>query len=341
MDNFLQQSAADRRLVIQQTAEALGISAQSVEKDFWVCWTLRELFALPELGAQLTFKGGTSLSKAWRLIHRFSEDIDLTIGRDYLGFGGEHSPEEAQSNNQQSKRLKALKAASQQATMERLLPALTARIESTLPQDAQWALVPDEQDADEQTLLFRYPVMAQAAIADYIRPEVKIEMGARADTWPAEMVTIQPFIAETFPRAMPSGACPVRVLAAERTFWEKAMLLHELRVRSTSKALRPRMARHYYDLWCLIEAGVSEKAMRDMELFRRVATHRSVFFAVNGVDYDALRDGALQLTPLPEQLGDWHKDYQAMRGAMFIGEPPDFDEVLRVVGSFEAEFNEA
>lgn len=339
MDNFLKQSIEHRRLAFQQTAEALGISIQSVEKDFWVCWTLRELFALPELGEQLTFKGGTSLSKAWHLIHRFSEDIDLTIGREYLGFGGEQSPEEAPSNKQQSKRLKALKAASQQAIMERLLPALSARIGSAFPPDFKWTLAPDDTDADGQTLLFRYPVVVPIAISRYIRPEVKIEMGARSDTWPADSVVIRPFVAENFPQAMPSADCPVQVLAAERTFWEKAMLLHELRGRPAGKTIRPRMARHYYDLWCLIGAGVAARAMRDTDLYRRVATHRSVFFPVTGVDYDALRDGELQLMPLPKQLDNWRKDYQAMRGSMFIGAAPSFDDVLASVRQFEHDFN--
>ena len=108
MDGVVKMSAEERRLVCVQAEERLGLQAASIEKDFWVCWTLRELARLPELGEHLTFKGGTSLSKAWKLIDRFSEDIDLVVDRDTLGFGGDASPERAASNNQRRKRLDGL-----------------------------------------------------------------------------------------------------------------------------------------------------------------------------------------------------------------------------------------
>lgn len=111
MGQFLDLSAEDQLLVIEQTAARVGWIASSVEKDFWVSWTLQQLFAMPDLAPHLTFKGGTSLSKAWALIDRFSEDIDLTIGREALGFGGANSPEQAPSAKQRAKRLKALKLA--------------------------------------------------------------------------------------------------------------------------------------------------------------------------------------------------------------------------------------
>src|SRR5438105_9464822 len=111
MQHFLQLTPADQRLTIEQTAARMGWVASSVEKDFWVCWILQQLFMVPALAPHLTFKGGTSLSKAWGLIDRFSEDIDLTIARDALGFGDTNSPEQAPSAKQQAKRLKALKAA--------------------------------------------------------------------------------------------------------------------------------------------------------------------------------------------------------------------------------------
>src|SRR6266849_5577269 len=100
-----------RRQLCVVAADTIGLDAPSIEKDLWVCWMLQELFALPESGPHLTFKGGTSLSKGWKLIERFSEDIDVVIDRDFLGFGGEHSPEDAPSNKQRAKRLEHLMGA--------------------------------------------------------------------------------------------------------------------------------------------------------------------------------------------------------------------------------------
>ena len=111
MDAFIQLTPEDRRRACLQLQSSIGLQAESVEKDFWVCWTLRELFTLPSIGNHLTFKGGTSLSKAWKLIERFSEDIDLIVDKEALGFGGDAAPDKAPSNKQRRLRLEALMAA--------------------------------------------------------------------------------------------------------------------------------------------------------------------------------------------------------------------------------------
>ena len=117
------------------------------------------------------------------------------------------------------------------------------------------------------------------------------------------------------------------------------MLLHEETYRSNTDGPKARLARHYYDLWCLIQAGVGEKAKADTELFERVAAHRAVFFRKRKEAQDSLRPGSLRL--LPEHRDAWKQDYEAMREAMFFGDPPGFDEILRVVGEFEAKFNQS
>jgi predicted nucleotidyltransferase component of viral defense system len=105
MKTFLALAPAQRRRLCEEAGARLGLEAPSIEKDFWVCWMLRELFALDEFGPHLTFKGGTSLSKAWKLIERFSEDIDVVVDRDFLGFGDAQAPETATSGKQRDKRL--------------------------------------------------------------------------------------------------------------------------------------------------------------------------------------------------------------------------------------------
>ena len=337
MQHFLQLASADQRLTIEQTAARMGWVASSIEKDFWVCWTLQQLFAMPALAPHLTFKGGTSLSKAWGLIDRFSEDIDLTIDREALGFGGASSPEQAPSAKQQVKRLKALKAACREHVQAVVMPQLNVKIQAALGH-SEWRLQLDANDADGQTLLFQYPTHFQHQQERYLQPVVKIEFGARSDPWPACTRTIRPVMADAFPQAFETPGCTVQALAPERTFWEKAMLLHEETYRPADKMRRPRMARHYYDLYRLIEQGVAASAAADKNLFAQVAAHRQVFFAQTWVDYATLL-GALRLLPLPDQEAGWRQDYSAMQGEMFSITPPAFDILLAAIKVFEQEFN--
>jgi predicted nucleotidyltransferase component of viral defense system len=335
MDTFIQLSVEQRRRLCQLAGDSMGLDAQSIEKDFWVCWTLRELFGLAGSGRFLTFKGGTSLSKGWKLIERFSEDIDVVIDRDFLGFGGEQAPDKAVSGKQRGRRLEALQMACQKHIQERLRPSLTRDFEERLPQHLKWKLDSDSADQDGQTLLFEYPTVFPAG--GYLRPVVKIELGARSDTEPSATPEIRPYIAEALPAEIGASQFSIRTVAPERTFWEKAMLLHEENI--IAKAPRARLARHYYDLWCLIRAGVAERAAADLSLFERVAAHRSVFFRKRKDAQESLRRGSLRISPSSGQESFWKKDYEQMREGMFFGDPPSFDEILRLIGEFEQEFN--
>ena len=341
MNGFVEQPAERRRLICEQAQEKLNLPAASLEKDYWVCWILRELFDIPEWGESITFKGGTSLSKCWNLINRFSEDIDIVIEKDFLGFGGKDSPETAPSKKQRRKRLANMREAAQKRIHSNLAPILEARIDASLPKSDTWELTAasEEEDRDNQTLLFRYP-SAMANTEAYVRRVVKIEMGARSDYEPAEEKEIQPLLFDAFPDVLGPSTFRVRALAAERTFWEKIMLLHEETYRPADRQRRAgRMARHYYDLWCLITKGVAEKAADRDDIFTRAAQHREIYFNWSWMDYSTLSRGKLRVLPLPEQEEEWRRDYQAMSSEMFFGEVPQFDEVLRVVGNFQKKFN--
>jgi hypothetical protein len=292
MQSFLQLALADQKLAIEQAAARRGWVASSVEKDFWVCWILQKLFTMEELAPHLTFKGGTSLSKVWKLIDRFSEDIDLTIDRAAFSFGGADGPDQAPSAKQRAKRLKALKEACQAYVHTKLMPQLNERIKADLG-EGTWTLEADPNDSDGQTLLFSYPTYFGAEQNRYVRPVVKIELGARSDPWPAHQSVIRPIIAEEFPKVFSDPDCVVTALAPERTFWEKAMLLHEETYRPADKARRPRMARHYYDLYQLIQHGVAARAAANKDLFEQVANHRKIFFLQNWVDYTTLQRGSM------------------------------------------------
>ncbi len=335
-------------MYFEQAQSRLRLSPASIEKDFWVCWTLWKLFSLPRWNKQLFFKGGTSLSKGWGLIERFSEDIDIVINRDFLGFGEDKSPEKMPTGKQRKKRLKELKAACQVQIHTELKPALEKRFMEALPSSMEWSLriASLDEDPDEQTLLFYYPRILTSS-STYLNPQVKIELGARSDTWPTESPLIKPYLADAFPDLLAIKEFPVQAIAPERTFWEKAMLLHEEIFRPVQKAKlnlhkpqKRHLARHYYDLWCLINKGVAKRAVQNPRLFSDIAEHRAVFFSQNWMDYSTLKPGSLCLLPKEDQIPSWRQDYNAMRREMFFGEAPDFDEILEVVGSFEKEFNQ-
>lgn len=329
MDALLTLPSERRRRLCEEAEDRLGLSARNLEKDFWVCLTLRELFSLPDCGEHLTFKGGTSLSKGWQLIGRFSEDIDIVVDRSHLGFPGD-----ALNPN----RLKRLRAACRGWIADPLLPSLRARLLDLLgtAQDWQLDLAPLDQDRDQGTLLFSYPT-AFPAPGPYVKPVVRIELGARSDTEPSESPAIRPYLAEVLPEALPEFV--VRTVAPRRTFWEKAMLLHEESFRPADRPRPARLARHYYDLWCLIVRGVADQALADPRLFERVASHREAFWSQSWVDYSTLRPGSLRILPAPGQVSAWRQDYAAMR-EMFFSEPPRFDEVLARVGELETRVNE-
>jgi hypothetical protein len=337
---ILDLSLKDRRLACEKVEADMRLPAASVEKDFWVCWTLRELTVLPDVGDHLTFKGGTSLSKGWGLIERFSEDIDIVVDRAMLGFGGDASPEKAPSNKQRRKRLDDLRDKCREWVQGPLNSALAERIKSVLGSEG-WKIEVDPAVEDGQCLLFHYPSAFAEDKQTYVARWVKIEMGARSDDWPEEDREIQPYLARHVETLAEGATFPVATLKAERTFWEKAMLLHEETFRPADKPRGARMARHYYDLHCLIRSGVADRAAADKDLFQRCADHRQVFFRQNWVDYSTLKSGTLRLSPADAHLADWRRDYEQMQGPMFFGDAPAFDDILKSVADFEQRFNAA
>lgn len=302
-----------------------------------MCWTLQELFALPDAGSHLIFKGGTSLSKAYRIIDRFSEDIDISIARNSLGFGGDQSPEAATGGKERARRLKNLMDAAKTKISAELRPALAAAFESKLRAGESWSLEIDPRDA--QAILFRYPPAVASSAGDvYVQPQVKIELGARSDDWPRETRPVTPYVAEQFPAAFKTPTCEVAVLEAERTFWEKATLLHSYCHCPLDKPIPPRLSRHYYDLALLIEKGVGAKAAERLDLLERVVAHKLVFFRSGWAHYETAKPGSLRLIPTAERREEWQKDYQRM-GEMLFHEPRPFDEILASIEAFERTFN--
>jgi len=340
VSGILRLAPREQRQYFEETGNKLGLPPSSIEKDFWVCWTLRRLFELKGWGQHLTFKGGTSLSKGWKLIQRFSEDIDIVIDRSFLGFEGAKSPEMAGTRTGCQRRLKRLKHACEDQIMNSLKPSMEEACRTAIPETMQWELTADSNDPDGQTLLLRYPGLF-ASGTGYLQPQIKIELGARSDTEPTEVITIVPYVAEVFQDWRSSSEFTLRAVAPERTFWEKAMLLHEETFRPADKPRKGRLARHYYDLACLIEKGVADKAVKATGLFERISLHRQIYFGQAWVDYGTLKQGTLRLSPGQSDMAYWADDYAKMAREMFFGTPPRFENILNTVGEFERMFNKA
>lgn len=352
MDSFARQPDDDRKALLQEAASRRDSTEIILEKDFWVCWTLKRLFSNPVLAPYLTFKGGTSLSKAYGLIERFSEDIDLTISRSADFLKETPDPMEADiSGKERARRLKTLSENTQKYVRETALPALQADIETALGQSTNWKIALDDEDPDRQTILFHYPKVFSyggygsgiygsgpygvSLPASYIRPQIKLEFGARGDITPSEKCNVKPYAAEEFPDLFNDPCVEVGTLAAHRTFWEKATILHALHHGSK---MRDRMSRHYYDTFMLDQHGIADKALLDPDLLESVVHNKSLLFRDAKASYDTAVIGSLKLLPTDEQRTHLKQDYEKM-AEMFMGEYPDFDTVMNGLSKLEKKIN--
>ena len=336
MDASLAWPPTRRAEQCERAADQLGLTPSAVEKDFWVCWVLRELFRL-DAATRLTFKGGTSLSKCWSLIGRLSEDIDLVVDRDLLGFAGDAAPEAGPSRRERERRVELVLEACRQHVRGTLLPALSAAARARFGDAHKPVIGLDPSAEDRQAILFEYESLFPAT--GYLRPTVKLELGARSDTEPSLEPAISPYLARA-PGSDELGDCSfvVRAVAPERTFWEKVSLLHE----ETYAAAGPhaRLARHYYDLWSLDQKGIAARALAMPGLFRRVAAHRRLFFRRAADAQRALAVGTVRLVPVPERMQDWRDDFEAMGESMFFEDPPSFDAIIVTIRDLEQRINQ-
>lgn len=345
---FLTASAEDRRGAFLATAARLDTGEVNVEKDFWVCWTLDALFnRLTGERPRLLFKGGTSLSKAYGLISRFSEDIDVTVFRDDLGQAADIADLEAMSGRKRKAKLAAIRQACQAYIAGPLREQLSDLLAETIAAasiDAPAARIePDPDDPDAQTLLLWYPsVSAPTASAAYIRPAVKIESGAKSALDPNQPRRITPYVDDDLPD-LNLAVDGVTTVDPERTFWDKVVIAHGLR-RWFDKHGQlkggQRVTRHYYDLHRLMGADLGPTAAANLQLGADCVAHARMFFNSPDLDLASAAPGAFALTPTPEMRAALAQDYQAMRGMIF-GDPPAFDDILASIADLEARLNAA
>ena len=329
-------SASERGFYFNEAFVESKIPFPIIEKDYWVVWTLERLFALEELKTHLTFKGGTSLSKVYGIIDRFSEDIDVSIERNFLGFGENKDPEKAPSKKKLRAMLGDLSSTCSLYVQNKMLADLRVSFAKKLGSLEGWQIVIDRSDPDGQTLNFEYPSIVPKG--GYIRPVVKIEMGARSEHWPVSEHKIRSYAKEVLKEKIDEDPVTVRVLNAERTFWEKATILHQYAHWPEGKLLNPRISRHFYDFFRLLNSTVKDTALNELPLLERVATHKSIYFGSGWAKYESARKGTLKLFPPKQIVDDLEKDY-ALMGPMFFREIPKWDLILEKIAEFEQEFN--
>ena len=335
MDRFLKLSDENRLATFNKAEAEIGLSEDIIEKDFWVCWILKELFLLDEIKDYLTFKGGTSLSKVFKVINRFSEDIDISVERTYLGFKDDKDPANA-TPKQAKKLIEELGVACQLFVTNELFNRLNDIIISKLDK-TNWKLEIDMEDNDGQTILFYYPKITTKA-SEYIKPLVKIELGARSDHWPVGMQKISPYVAEVLPESFKNMDAEIRVLNIERTFWEKATILHKYAHYSENKVVPRRQSRHYFDFYCLLNSEGKAKALSNIDLLDKVAAHKTLYFKSAWANYNSAKLGTLKLFPGDKVRNAMEADYKDM-SEMFAGDIPEWKTIISLIKEFEKEFN--
>jgi hypothetical protein len=339
MSAFAVLPASERRLIIEQVAARRGILPVIVEKDFWVCWILGRIYATPEMATSVVFKGGTSLSKVFGVIQRFSEDADLSVTPASIGFS-DTELDDAPSATQRNKRMKALAKACEVCVEERFQPALEAAVAGILGAPSQqptWLKYEIDPQAATPNLWFRYPsVLPQAG--GYIAKQVKLELGALTDQQPTGNHVIKPMLADVVGDAFSDFQVPVVALELERTFWEKATILHAEFHRPASQPMRDRSARHFADMASLWQHPSRGKALARLDLLRNVVRHKSRFFASAWASYDSAIPGTFHLAPPAHRHAELARDLEAM-GPMFLQAPPSFPELLRQLAAAENQLN--
>jgi len=302
-----------------------------IEKDWWVTTVLRALFAMP-YAAHLSFKGGTSLSKCWNLIQRFSEDCDIAVNREFLGFNG------TLSKTQISDRLRR---ASCSFVRERLQFDLAQRLEADGVNPALFSVkvnITPITTTDPEIIEIIYQTLFIESA--YIQPVIRLEISGRSMNEPLQIVKLRSMLDESYPDA-PFAESPffVQAVVPQRTFLEKICLLHEEFAKPSDNMRTERLSRHLYDLARIADTPIAEEALTDKQLFHSVVEHRRVFIGLKGFDYDTLTQGSIVIVPPDKIIAQWKDDYETMRHTMIYGNSLPFNQLIDKIKSLNEKIN--
>ena len=326
---------------VEETARKAKRGYSIVEKDYWVVWLLDLLFSGP-YADQLTFKGGTSLSKAYKVIDRFSEDVDLTIDRGLIQLDPAKSLEVPDLGTaQRTKRGKAFDSSVHDFIAGEFAPWLEAEIhkhQSGRAGDTAPTLRIDEKDP--LNLFFDYPRNPDMPEDTYIKPSVRLELGARGDRAPQTRQFIKSYIEEEYPHIFEGKTeVPVNVLAMERTLWEKATILHSVCCRPEEKPPRDRFSRHYYDVHLLAQdTELIARTLADTDLLAAIVENKRAYFFESWDWYPTARRGSFRLVPSAAQQEFLAQDYVKMQDMIF-GDKPEFLKIIADLKELEEKIN--
>jgi len=326
MDKIATLPEQDRVSLFTETAGEKRMTPGVVEKDFWVVWVLGRLFTSDLLADKILFKGGTSLSKVFGLIERFSEDIDLILDWNEVVT---EDPNLERSKTKQDKFNKAVPKRSRKYIEQTFLPEVQRLLEDVCTAEIE-AGAPD-------VINIKYPSSFDTG---YLRPEIRLEIGPLALWIPNARYEISSYVAEVFPDLFENPTCHVNAIKAERTFWEKATILHAEAFRPESKPHLARYSRHYYDLAMMAgDEAVKCTALGDLELLHSVVDFKTKFYPASWANYDLAKPGTLKLLPPDHNFKSLSDDYKQMQ-VMFYGDIPAFDHLMETLQNLEQEINE-
>jgi len=323
-------SEIDRIALFRNTAEKMNLHEAIIEKDFWVCLILDYLFNRSKWKNALVFKGGTSLSKAFHLIRRFSEDIDLIIDWRILGYSN-GEPWEKRTNSKQDLFNKEANFRAESFLRQDMLPDIQHELSVMLGLNVIMYI--DENGS--QTINFKYPHIFED---ESILQTIRLEIGALAAWTPARKATITPYAADFYSQVFVQPNTEVLTVSPERTFWEKATILHHEANRPEASLMPARYSRHYYDLYCMMRSDVKKSSLLNLDLLQKVVEFKKQFYPRAWAQYDNAKTGTLKLVPPDHRLPVLQSDYHAMRGMIFAN-VPSFDELMHQIAALEAEIN--
>lgn len=316
---FYNTDKAEKVAVFNAIATQKGMKPFAVEKDWWVSRTLEIIFQM-EIAKHLVFKGGTSLSKAWNLINRFSEDIDLAIDKDFFGFTGELG------KNQRDK----LRKTAGLYTTGTFFKELQAAFIKRGFVDLDFKIIEaKDSDQDPRVLEIYYPNVINSS-SEYVLPRVQIEVSCRSLREPFSVKKFGALVDEVYAdKDFVEPLFEVPTVNPERTFLEKVFLLHEEFHRPEEKMRVDRLSRHLYDIFHLTNAGIAEKAINDKELYETIVAHRYKFSRVGEIDYNLHNPKTVNPMPINEKLEEWKADYAKMKEDMIYDEiKPSFEDLI-------------
>ena len=325
MNNIPTLPQNDRNELFKETATLMNTTNAIIEKDFWVVWTLEKIFSDDKLKNILMFKGGTSLSKVFNLIGRFSEDIDLIL--DWNLVTDEDPYTKRVSKNKQNQFNEKLNEDATIYIKDILLPIVSELVGSHCNCHID--------DKDKFSIIINYP----SAFKDKaLLPHILLEIGPLASWLPSSTYDISPFIAQKFPKLFTQPKCTINTIVAKRTFWEKATILHQEANRDKNKKIPLRHSRHYYDLAMMAQSKVKDEALEDLKLLENVVEFKKLFYPSSWAKYEDAQVGTLKLLPPEFRFKELKEDYSSMQNMIFE-KKIEFDEIIFILKNLEDEIN--